>query len=1385
MSGKLDIPVFNNQASQYREFRKRCLIYEARMRLEGKEKQVGLSILGQLTGLSWTSCEVLADDPSQLESSDALKKILSILDGRFQYDKSTELPDTFEEYFYRGNRKPRETLFDFIQRTRQATAKVAEHNVKLPEEVQGWLLLRRAGLSEDQKTLVTTQTGKDLKFDKVAEVLQTTFGQTQTMNVRHSKVHYAKDEDEQEEYRQEDTPQVYYQGQGTTEEAYAYNEPYDYDEWYDTDEVYYGDDQYYDAYEPYDYDDPEDGYEYQGDGTEGNYDPDEFDDVFANYQEARKKLSELRTSRGFYPVVAMIPDGATSSRGPSRGKGKGSRPSGKSKGRGSKGRGKGKTKATKGKAKGKRPAYRIARPSTFNGPPRPSSSVCLRCGKHGHWASECPEQPRKRPNSGAGPSSADDAMMVTDATTNEADAEQLDEVFLQRTQDDAKDAVLDGGAQSFVVGSNTLQAYAEYLRTHGVDWTPRALECSKTFRFGNDETTHCTTATVIPCNFAGRTGHLHVHIIEGNTPFLFPRPLMEEFGLIVDYGRKRLAWSGSDANWSRVKQKGCKGHYLLDLADCPEQLRREIRNPAFQYAPFGTPETSSLMEIGLSTGAGKKREQHDDDDDHVDKGILRELPSQCCRAFDYNCQRHKKEVAQLLAVSRKPLERRRKCWLLYAGRNGIAEQLRQIGAEVQVFGLENDWNLRDVEHQRWLLWKLDEETPDEVWIAPPVGPWSRERWENARSTTTMKVLTDERHDHHENILKFAKTVFNKQVMSGRHAHLVHPAGAASWRTKALKSLKVKYELHVDQCMYGTTTMNGHGLVRKPLKVVTTKWEMCSLDARCDGSHVHVQSCEHGPTGHGKYNKGTAYRIALYMASEDTTDIDDILPLDAMDDLRPENPAEGENPTTTTETPEAEIQDDEVYVPGIHERMQELKSEYGERVFKYVRKLHNGMGHPSSETMAKTLANSKARDEIVQCAKRFECSVCASRKPPPAAAKAGPPPAKSFNERVQMDVFYVQGETNASKVAVLHLVDTATRFGTAKVLRHENSEHVTTAVLRSWIKPYGPPQTLQFDEARCFCGQESMTFFEKFNIRVDVAPGEAHTRLGIVERRHMVMRTAIDTYMQNENLPLTHEAVKQAVDHVTHAINTLSFTRGYTPAQWVLNSNPRDPSAVTADEFSPTIQNNAINDPEFAEELERRQTAKLAFMKADADSRIRRALLRRHRLLRAPLAIGTICYFWREAGVPRLQKSKWRGPATVIMREDNQDGRPLCYWIVHGTSLIRCAPEHVRPDVNEPTTTTLQAQNVRAEDAIRGIRTRSTTQYVDLRGTEAPPMDVDTDDEDAATSTTRTPLNHPGRNTKSTPDRHSGSTTYAKRSNLRNPEKYTKRPARKITDGYRA
>ena len=120
-----------------------------------------------------------------------------------------------------------------------------------------------------------------------------------------------------------------------------------------------------------------------------------------------------------------------------------------------------------------------------------------------------------------------------------------------------------------------------------------------------------------------------------------------------------------------------------------------------------------------------------------------------------------------------------------------------------------------------------------------------------------------------------------------------------------------------------------------------------------------------------------------------------------------------------------------------------------------------------------------------------------------------------------------------------------------------------------------------------------------------------------------MRKAIELYLRDTRLPVGRDSVIQALNHIIPAMNTLSFTKGYTPSQWVLNTNPTDHASIIADQFNPAVHHTAITEQGFHDELVRRNTARIAFLKADASQRIRRALLRRHRELDMVLAVEKV------------------------------------------------------------------------------------------------------------------------------------------------------------------
>ena len=88
-----------------------------------------------------------------------------------------------------------------------------------------------------------------------------------------------------------------------------------------------------------------------------------------------------------------------------------------------------------------------------------------------------------------------------------------------------------------------------------------------------------------------------------------------------------------------------------------------------------------------------------------------------------------------------------------------------------------------------------------------------------------------------------------------------------------------------------------------------------------------------------------------------------------------------------------------------------------------------------------------------------------------------------------------------------------------------------------------------------------------------------------------------------------------------------------------------------------MNNPATLDPSerFMEKLRLQQSAAKATGEADADRRLRRALLRKFMGQQTLLNAGDLCYYWRDAPAGSSAKLRWRGPATVVMREPGPTG----------------------------------------------------------------------------------------------------------------------------------
>ena len=192
----------------------------------------------------------------------------------------------------------------------------------------------------------------------------------------------------------------------------------------------------------------------------------------------------------------------------------------------------------------------------------------------------------------------------------------------------------------------------------------------------------------------------------------------------------------------------------------------------------------------------------------------------------------------------------------------------------------------------------------------------------------------------------------------------------------------------------------------------------------------------------------------------------------------------------------------------------------------------------------------------------------------------------------------------------------------------------------------------------------------------------------------MLRKAIDVFM-SEVQGTSPEDVKKALCYVIPQLNQSVTVKGFSPTQWVLGYQPRIPGLLMDEGLNPSHLEPSLD---FKEKLDMRAAAGGAILQADTSN-----------VSKTHFAVGQKVYYYREgSGVgPRIRR---KGPAVIAMLEQGKSGRQSVVWIVHGSQLIRAAPEHLRPDLldEHPPVTPLQAL-----DAVRG---RGTTTFMDLTKT---------------------------------------------------------------------
>ncbi|KAG1681910.1 Retrovirus-related Pol polyprotein from transposon RE2 [Nymphon striatum] len=358
----------------------------------------------------------------------------------------------------------------------------------------------------------------------------------------------------------------------------------------------------------------------------------------------------------------------------------------------------------------------------------------------------------------------------------------------------------------------------------------------------------------------------------------------------------------------------------------------------------------------------------------------------------------------------------------------------------------------------------------------------------------------------------------------------------------------------------------------------------------------------------------------------------------------------------------------------------------------IEKLHKQFAHPSAKRLKTLLKDAGGyTEEHLNCVDHVTegCDVCKRYKKTPARPVVSLPLATEYNEVVAIDL-----KIWKPNIYFLHMVDIATRFSLATVIRKKTPEVIADKIMALWIgSGMGPPKRFLADNGGEFANEIFRDMCANLNIEVINTAAYSPWQNGICERNHAVVDDCVAKILEDQPKLNLEIALVWAVN----AKNSLSMVYGWSPYQLVFGANPNLPSVLV--DKPPALEYNTVSQT-FANHLNALHSGRRAFIQAESSERIRRALRHKIRASGVCYQHGDRVYYKRD------DDNRWKGPGTVL----GQDGKVVfvrhgsIYVRVHPCRLIRCGTEFSegkstqQADSQQLRSTITQTEIINSDDA---------------------------------------------------------------------------------------